>query len=530
MKKRPKKKFKMLQVIKHDQRPHTYVGMSAHHHRLINWSHPPTLKDLTPLHPYTLEFPLQVFEGEEHLIPFIEQYIQNHDRVAWIVTRDIRLHDNLVLYLATINPLVIPVVALDGLQLRSGGFNSVHFFLESLQDLKNILKDRGSDLAVTVYPSSDLDLDQPYCVFKYLETIGVKCVYISKYYTEFERLRCQAYAERFIVHEVDDVLGWTIQTLERKQGPYKKHRAMMEFVKNQPRRPEVTPDLGKLAHFTFPLEPQLLPQILKLPAKSRLATWSGGETHARKMISKRNGLSPHIKFGNVSVRELLSLETLDNMTDGLIWRAQYYAIGYYRRSCVYRYISMTWKNERYPHLISGRSGLVFFDAGINELIETGMLDNAVRMRIAWATVFIFEVDWRLMENFFRQHLVDYDWYLNNCNWCWSVQIGTDFPTTNGIHKVIRYFNLSYESIRKKRDHRIYVERWLPSNNPGRTNSGIKDYINTEHGLKIDLERSVEIDAVYLLQKNNEGFDQTFAHPDYIPYSPGSPGSPGSPND
>ena len=70
----------------------------------------------------------------------------------------------------------------------------------------SLLKNLGSDLAVTIYPSQDSDLNQGHCVFTYLKSIGIECVYISKHYTEFERLRYQAYAKLSVVFRYVDTL------------------------------------------------------------------------------------------------------------------------------------------------------------------------------------------------------------------------------------------------------------------------------------------------------------------------------------
>ncbi|MEY3932092.1 MAG: hypothetical protein RLZZ259_974, partial [Pseudomonadota bacterium] len=56
----------------------------------------------------------------------------------------------------------------------------------------------------------------------------------------------------------------------------------------------------------------------------------------------------------------------------------------------------------------GRTGLAYFDAWTQELIQTGYLHNHARMWFASIWIFTLELPWRIGADFFYRHLLDGD--------------------------------------------------------------------------------------------------------------------------
>jgi deoxyribodipyrimidine photo-lyase len=104
--------------------------------------------------------------------------------------------------------------------------------------------------------------------------------------------------------------------------------------------------------------------------------------------------------------------------------------------------SIPWDNTLFPYWEAGQTGYDIVDAGINELISTGFMNNLTRMVCANFLLFGLKCDWHLGEAFFRKHLVDYDLILNENNWYWCCGYGIDHPRPNNAFggKQIRIFN------------------------------------------------------------------------------------------
>jgi len=73
---------------------------------------------------------------------------------------------------------------------------------------------------------------------------------------------------------------------------------------------------------------------------------------------------------------------------------------------------------------TGQTGLACFDAGANELIETGYLHNHARMWFASIWIFTLELPWRVGADFFYRHLLDGDPASNTLGWRWVAGLHT----------------------------------------------------------------------------------------------------------
>ncbi len=103
---------------------------------------------------------------------------------------------------------------------------------------------------------------------------------------------------------------------------------------------------------------------------------------------------------------------------------------------------------------AGRTGYPIVDAGMRELVATGLMHNRVRMIVASFLSKDLLIDWRRGERWFMTHLVDGDLASNNGGWQWAAGTGTDAAP------YFRIFNPLTQGMRFD-PHGVYVRRWCP---------------------------------------------------------------------
>ena len=73
---------------------------------------------------------------------------------------------------------------------------------------------------------------------------------------------------------------------------------------------------------------------------------------------------------------------------------------------------------------AGQTGLAYFDAWAEELVETGYIHNHARMWFASIWIFTLELPWRIGADFFLRHLLDGDPASNTLGWRWVAGLHT----------------------------------------------------------------------------------------------------------
>ena len=147
--------------------------------------------------------------------------------------------------------------------------------------------------------------------------------------------------------------------------------------------------------------------------------------------NKTSCLSPHLRFGTVSVREVL-LKTINNQVfvSELIWREFFMQIIYHFPNVVgsnfkKKYDSIQWRNnlQEFEKWKVGETGYPIVDAGMRELNATGYMHNRVRMVAAGFLCKHLLIDWRWGEAYFAKKLLDFELSSNNGNWQWAAGTG-----------------------------------------------------------------------------------------------------------
>jgi len=188
------------------------------------------------------------------------------------------------------------------------------------------------------------------------------------------------------------------------------------------------------------------------------------ETRNFPAISGTSLLGPHLRFGSVSIREMVRLAAgFRNQTflNELIWREFFMQILWHfphtiHRSFKEKYDAIQWNNNEvlFQKWCEGKTGYPFVDAGMRELNATGHMHNRVRMIVASFLCKHLLIDWRWGETYFAQKLLDYEQSSNVGNWQWAAGSGVDAAP------YFRIFNPT-EQIKKFDKDLIYIKKWIP---------------------------------------------------------------------
>ncbi len=149
-------------------------------------------------------------------------------------------------------------------------------------------------------------------------------------------------------------------------------------------------------------------------------------------------LSTHLRFGTVSIRQLVS-HALDIGGRGaetwlseLIWREFYQMILFHHPHVVERcykaqFDTLRWLDapERLQAWQHGQTGYPLVDAAMRQLLHSGYMHNRLRMVVASFLTKDLELDWRLGEAWFALELLDFDLAANNGGWQWAASTGCD---------------------------------------------------------------------------------------------------------
>lgn len=177
---------------------------------------------------------------------------------------------------------------------------------------------------------------------------------------------------------------------------------------------------------------------------------------------KTSYLSVHLRFGTVSIREIIR-QTMDvnaTFVDELIWREFFMQILFHFPDVVTnnfrrKYDGIQWRNNEaeFKQWCEGNTGYPMVDAGMRQLNKTGYMHNRVRMVVASFLCKHLLIDWKWGEAYFAEKLLDYELSSNNGNWQWAAGTGCD------ASPYFRVFNPTSQM--EKFDPKLtYVRRWI----------------------------------------------------------------------
>lgn len=184
-------------------------------------------------------------------------------------------------------------------------------------------------------------------------------------------------------------------------------------------------------------------------------------------------LSVHLRFGTVSIRQLVRLAHQRMLTGSagaavwlseLVWRDFYFQIlanfphvahGAFKPT----YDRIEWESgERAQSLFDvwcqGRTGYPIVDAAMAQLNQSGYMHNRLRMVAGSFLVKHLGIDWRWGERYFAETLIDFDLAANNGGWQWVSSSGCD------AQPYFRIFNPMLQS-EKFDPQGKFIKRYLP---------------------------------------------------------------------
>jgi deoxyribodipyrimidine photo-lyase len=394
--------------------------------------------------------------------------------VFWF-RRDLRLEDNAGLFFALQSKYpVIPLFIFDDHILEKLPKNDarVGFILDSLSKINVQLQEIGSSLLVKKGKTQDIWLDL-------LLEYDIKKVFFNKDYEPYAIQRdlavCEFLAQNKIDHfsSKDQVMFEELEIVKADGLPYTvytpyKNKWLEQYKTMAPVLEFATTDFFsnfQKTDFYFPTLTQIgfEESAIKVIAHNLKNVSNYHETRDFPALDTTTHLSPHLRFGTVSVRKLVNwaFHKNDVFLSELIWREFFMQILFsFPRVVTHNFKSaydgIQWRNseEDFKRWCSGTTGYPMVDAGMRELNATGFMHNRVRMVVASFLCKHLLIQWQWGEAYFAEKLLDFDLSANVGNWQWAAGTGCDAAP------YFRVFNPEIQ-LKKFDEKGIYIRKWVP---------------------------------------------------------------------
>lgn len=435
--------------------------------------------------------------------------MKKHRGIIWF-RQDLRLHDNEALRDASLTvEETIPVYVFDERLFNTTtkfGFKKTDvfravFIIDSVRDLRNNLRSKGSDLIIRYGKPEEILLE----LASQLKSSYIFC----------NRERTQ---EELEVQDILENNLWTIgQEVRYSRGKMLYYTADLPFpVTHTPDKfSTFRKEVEKIVHVREPLDSDAinlhgLPmdiEVGEIPTLKELgfddvdinkvehADLKGGETEGLKRLKyylwetdlvvnykeTRNEMlgldfsskfSPYLAQGCLSPKKILyevkKYEETRKKNDStywiffeMLWRDFFRLMGKKHGNNIFKR-GGTKQVERadlednmdlFKVWAEGRTGIPMIDANMIELNSTGFMSNRGRQNVASFLINDLKVNWQIGASYFESLLIDYDPCSNYGNWNYIAGVGSD-PREN------RYFNTTLQA--KKYDPEgKYVTSWIP---------------------------------------------------------------------
>jgi len=413
--------------------------------------------------------------------------------IVWF-RRDLRVSDHTALHRAAASGVPLaPVFVFDPaiLEAKDTGSRRTAFLLECLKSLEANLAHLGVTLILRKgHPVEELR--------KLANEIGAKKIFFNKDVEPYSRKRDEKVAkmakeEGLEIEACDDLMIHPPGRVQRAAGgpytvftPYS--RAALAIPPQDPLpRPAKVTGLSKAKTISLPdlkglgLDPCDIPlppagekaaqQLLRDFVSKNLRRYDSVRNFPQADATSR--LSPHLRFGTISVRTVLAAarraraddpsakKQIDVFISELVWRDFYKQIlweyphvaeGSFRRE----YDRIEWENRKdlFQAWCEGRTGFPIVDAAMRQLNQTGWMHNRLRMIVASFLTKDLLVSWKWGERYFMEKLFDGDLAANNGGWQWAAGTGTD------AQPYFRIFNPTSQAERFDPDGK-FIAQYLP---------------------------------------------------------------------
>jgi deoxyribodipyrimidine photo-lyase len=426
--------------------------------------------------------------------------VKKYNKSIFIFRRDLRLNDNTALIEALDKSKnVIPIFIFTPEQLENNQYksdNSVQFMMESLDELDDELKNKGSKLfyfygkphtiiSKLLKKYKDIDavfVNMDYTPYSLKRDIGIEkeCL---KNYIDF------IIKEDILLNPVGSIRTKSKDKIYTKFTPYFNRARLFDV-----RKPQKNNYKNYYSKYS-----KLVGEYKKdkhdFYKKNEDIVVNGGRKNALKIIKDVNDfrtynkdrntlklettrLSAYIKFGSVSIREVYKrfkdkLGTKNDLIKQLYWRDFYYNITYEypeslgkigtNRNLSKEYSNIPWitsskaskkQKDMFEKWKNGKTGYPAVDACMREINTIGYMHNRGRLIVASFLTKQMMWHWEEGEKYFAKSLVDYDPSVNNGNWQFCSGSGVD------SQPYFRIFNpwLQSEKFDKQCE---YIKKWIP---------------------------------------------------------------------
>ena len=392
--------------------------------------------------------------------------------------RDLRLEDNVGLFHALDSKYpVIPLFIFDEDILDSLPKNDarVGFIHDSLSKINQKLAEIGSSLLVKKGKTQEVwqallqefDVEEVYFNKDY-EPYAIKRDLTICEVLEANKTKSFSFKDQVIFEEKEitkaDGLPYTVYTpfknkwLEKYKtmAPVQEYDAtdkFSNFYRDAMNRVFTFPTLEQIGFEESPIK--VIPHNLKNVTNYE-------ETRNFPALDSTTHLSPHLRFGTVSIRKLVNWAAHKNQVflSELIWREFFMQILFSFPKVVTNnfksaYDGIQWRNDEadFKRWCSGTTGYPMVDAGMRELNETGYMHNRVRMVVASFLCKHLLINWQWGEAYFAQKLLDFELSSNVGNWQWAAGTGCDAAP------YFRVFNPEIQ-LKKFDEKGIYIRKWI----------------------------------------------------------------------
>lgn len=412
--------------------------------------------------------------------------------LCWI-RRDLRLHDHHALSVALKEGETTVVFVFDTHilnKLNDPSDRRITFIYESLIELEKKLVKKGSSLIIC-YGRPEEEIP------KLAEKLQVSEVFCNRDYEPYAKNRDLLVEKALKKKKIefsqfkDSVFFEGNEILTGSGTPYKvftpyKNNWIHKLELQQKIVPEYKSDLKMLRKFNNTESILEKDWFKEIGFKKNSPLLTGGTSQAEKLLKNfierindykeaRNfpaiqgtsSLSVYIRFGNISVRDMIRAalsiksEGASTWLSEIIWRDFYQMVldqfphvtkGSFKPQ--YDKIKYPGSEVVFEKWCEGQTGFPLVDAAMRCLNETGIIHNRLRMVVASFLVKILLVDWRKGEKYFADHLLDFDLASNNGGWQWSSSSGCD------AQPYFRIFN-PYSQSEKFDPKGEFIRRWCP---------------------------------------------------------------------
>ncbi|WP_340075513.1 deoxyribodipyrimidine photo-lyase [Leptobacterium sp. I13] len=391
--------------------------------------------------------------------------------VHWF-RRDLRLEDNIALSHAMQSDYsILPIFIFDEHIISSLPKDDarINFIHKQLQSIDSRLKKEGSSLLCLK--------GDPVRIWKeLLTTYDIAEVYTNKDYEPYAIKRDTAIKELLHHHNIsfkvykDQVIFEENDVVKDDGTPYTVYTPYKNKWLKQFDKKHITP--AKTNYTNLYQCKYALPELTTIGFQksairvrdydfSQLDTYK--ETRDFPAADTTSYLSPHLRFGTISVRQVIAQlkPAQETFLSELIWREFFMQILYHfpkvvNHSFKAKYDAIQWRNnkEEFKKWCKGETGYPLVDAGMRQLNATGYMHNRVRMVVASFLCKHLLIDWRWGEAYFAEKLLDYELSSNNGNWQWAAGTGCDAAP------YFRIFNPTSQLEKFDKDLR-YVKKWVP---------------------------------------------------------------------